>query len=192
MQEAPDIELIARGKRGDQAAIAELFRRHYASSLRIARRVLRSSEDSQDAVQDAYFSAFQHLPDFRGDSSFKSWITRIVVNCCLERVRGAWRRATRVHAENPDRNRDLDCLVSSVPSPEESTWCQEIASAHSHAVPKLPSNLREVYTLCAVSGLPLKEAAKRLGLTVPTTKTRLFRARAAMRLHLHAVRAPSS
>ncbi len=192
MQEVPDIDLIARGKRDDQAAIAELFRRHYASSFRMARRILRSHEDSQDAVQDAYCSAFQHLHDFRGDSSFKSWITRIVVNCCLERVRGAWRRATWVHAENPDRDRELDCLISSVPSPEESTWHQEIASAHSHAVPKLPSNLREVYSLCAISGLPLKEAAQRLGLTVPVTKTRLFRARAAMRLHLQAVWAPSS
>src|SRR5271170_2001810 len=65
MREKREPELIAAGKRGDQAAIAELFERHYASSLCVARRILRSEEESQDAVQSAYLSAFRHLHRFR-------------------------------------------------------------------------------------------------------------------------------
>lgn len=187
MHEIPEIELIADGKRGDQAAIAELFRRHYPLSLRVASGILRSPEESQDAVQTAYLSAFSHLQSFRGDCCFKTWITRIVLNRCFITVRSAWRRATFVDLEKLVGNRGLDSLASSVPSPEKSAWCQEIASAHSHGLAKLPKHYRDVYTLCVISGLPLDEAAKKLGVTLANAKTRLFRARAAMRLRLDPV-----
>lgn len=187
MHEIPEIELIADGKRGDQAAIAELFRRHYPMSLRFASGILRSLEESQDAVQAAYLSAFLHLHTFRGDSCFKTWITRIVLNRCFAKARSPWRRAAFVDIEKLDGNRGLDSLASTAPSPEKSAWCEEIASAHSHGLTKLPKHYREVYTLCAISDLTLDEAAKKLGITVANAKTRLFRARAAMRLRLQPV-----
>ena len=64
-------------------AINKLFAEHYKASLRTAYRILRSKEDSEDVVQTAYCAAFRHFHRFRGESSFKTWITRIVVNCCL-------------------------------------------------------------------------------------------------------------
>jgi RNA polymerase sigma-70 factor, ECF subfamily len=183
MQPKLDPDLIAQGKLGDQAAIAELFSRHYPSSLRVARGILRSDE-SEDAVQVAYSSAFQHLHSFRGEACFKTWITRIVVNCCLLRLREARRRVTWVNLEDLRGGRRPDLLASKAPSPEEATWRQEIDSAFSEAVSTLPKPLREVYTLYSVSGLSLREVAATLGLTVPATKTRLFRARAGVRLRL--------
>src|SRR5713101_6403906 len=75
----------ARLPQGD--AINELFSQHYKVSLRTAHRILRSKEDSEDAVQTAYCAAFRHFHRFRGESSFKTWITRIVVNCCLMQLR---------------------------------------------------------------------------------------------------------
>ena len=184
MHEIPDVELIADGKRGDQAAIGELFRRHYPLSLRMASRILRSPEECQDAVQTAYFSAFLHLETFRGDSSFRTWITRVVLNRCFAKARSPWRRAAFVDVEKLDRSCGVNGLASPAPSPEKSAWCEEIASAHSDGLAKLPKHHREVYNLCAISGLSLDEAAKQLGISLANAKTRLFRARAAMRLNL--------
>lgn len=183
MHEKPDHELIAHGKRGDRAAVAELFDRYYSSSLRVARGILRSEHDSQDAVQMAYFSAFQHLSSFRGDSCFKTWITRIVVNCCLMQLRERRRHVACVYLHDLPGGRGADILVSPAPTPEKSTWRREISSAVSRAVSRLPKPQREVYALSA-SGLAVHEIAAMLGLSVPAAKTRLFRARAGVRLHL--------
>ena len=187
MQEKSEIELIAHGRRGDQAALAELFGRHYASSLRVARGILHSNDDSQDAVQAAYLLALRHLRRFRGDACFKTWITRIVVNCCLMQLRDARRRASWVQLEDLYGGQGPDVLASRSPSPETATWSGEIASALSEAFDSLPKKLSEAYSLYAASNLSLKEVAARLGLTLPATKTRVSRARAGMRLHLKPV-----
>src|SRR5260370_25611177 len=72
---------------GDTEAMAELFRRHYSRSVGVARRILPVQEDCLDAVQSAYLSAFQNFQSFRAEASFNTWITRIVVNQCLGRLR---------------------------------------------------------------------------------------------------------
>jgi len=187
MQEKSEIELIAHGKSGNEAALAELFGRHYASCLRVARVILRSKDDSQDAVQAAYLLAFRHLRRFRGDARFKTWITRIVVNCCLMQLREARRRASWVQLEDLHGGQGPDALASRSPSPETVTWSREIASALSEAFARLPKNLSETYDLYATSNLSLKEVAAQLGLTLPATKTRVSRARAGMRRHLETI-----
>jgi RNA polymerase sigma-70 factor (ECF subfamily) len=182
MEQKSEVELIASGQNGDTEAIAELFRRHYPSSLNVARNILRQGDESQDAVQVAYLLAFRHLARFRGDACFKTWITRIVVNCCLLELRKAKHRVTAgTHPPVTDR------MASDAPTPEKATWCREIASAFSDAVRRLPRHLREAYTLHAVSGLSLKEVAAKLGVTESAAKTRLFRARAGIRSHLKPV-----
>jgi RNA polymerase sigma-70 factor (ECF subfamily) len=105
MSELTDGELIELGRRGDVAAVGELFERHYEISLRVARRILRCEAESQDAVQAAYCAAFEHLDTFRGDSSFRTWITRIVVNRCLMAMRHPWRQ--RRVSSNADPEVDL-------------------------------------------------------------------------------------
>jgi RNA polymerase sigma-70 factor (ECF subfamily) len=187
MKEKPEIELIAHGRQGDQAALTELFGRHYASCLRVARGILHSNDDSQDAVQAAYLLALRHLRRFRGDACFKTWITRIVVNCCLMQLREARRRASWIQLEDLYGGQGLDVLASRSPSPETATWSREIASALSEAFASLPKKLSEAYGLYSASDLSLKEVAAELGLTLPATKTRLSRARAGMRRHLKPV-----
>jgi RNA polymerase sigma-70 factor (ECF subfamily) len=187
MQEKREPELIAACKRGDKAAGTELLGRHYASSLRVARGMLRSQEESQDAVQSAYFSALRHLRNFRGDATFKTWITRIVMNECLARLRERRRRRDWFSLDDRSRSTELTMLASAAPTPEKLTLRQEIATALSDAAAGLPKPLRDVFALCAFSGLSLKEAATVLGLTVGATKTRLFRAHARMRSHLQSV-----
>ena len=184
MQEKREPELIAACKLGDNAAVTELLGKHYASSLRLARGILRSEEESQDAVQSAYFSALRHMRSFRGDATFKTWITRIVMNECLVRLRERRRQRHWVSVDDWGLSAELNILASTAPTPEKFTLCQEIASALSDAASILPKPLREVFALCVFSGRSLEEAATALGLTIGATKTRLFRARARMRAHL--------
>jgi RNA polymerase sigma-70 factor, ECF subfamily len=187
MREKREPELIAAGKRGDQAAIAELFERHYASSLCVARRILRSEEESQDAVQSAYLSAFRHLHRFRGDAAFKTWIGRIVTNHCLMRLRQPWFRIHRVDLDSLTANGESSMLASPAPNPENVTFRREIATALADATARLPQRLCEVFRLYAVSGLTVREVAAATGLTLPAAKARLFRAHKRMRVHLQPV-----
>src|ERR1700734_2048715 len=116
-----DAELVADGKRGNEPAITELFNRHYPSSLRLARGILRSLEEAQDSVQSAYLSAFLHLDSFREDAAFKTWITRIVTNHCLMRLRQPDRRRTWVDVDEPDENGMPVDLASQALTPEKFT-----------------------------------------------------------------------
>ena len=187
MNETNETELISRSKEGNQEAIAELFHRHYPASLHLAWGILRHPDDAQDAVQTAYFLAFRRLEKFRGDSSFKTWITRIVVNCCLLQLRDAKHRVRWTPLEDKHQPRRHDLVPSRTPNPERSAWCGEISSALSTSMARLPKHLREPYTLFTVAELPLQEIATSLGLTISATKTRLFRARAWMRTSLEPV-----
>ena len=187
MNETPETELITRSKEGHEEAIAELFHRHYPASLHLAWGILRHPDDAQDAVQTAYFLAFRRLEKFRGESSFKTWITRIVVNCCLLQIREARHRANWTPLEDRHQSQAADLMPSRTPNPERSAWCSEIASAFSTSVARLPKHLREPYALFTVAELPLQEVATALGLTISATKTRLFRARAWMRTSLKPV-----
>ena len=187
MREKREPELIAAGKRGDQAAIAELFERHYASSLCVARGILRSEEESQDAVQSAYLSAFRHLHSFRGDAAFKTWIGRIVTNHCFMRLRHPWRRIHCVDLDSLTMDGASSMFASPAPNPEYATFRREIATALADAAARLPRRLWEVFHLYAVSGLSVREVARATGLTLPAAKSRLFRAHKRMRLHLQPV-----
>ena len=138
MQDKREPELIDACKLGDSAAGAELLDRHYASSLRLARGILRSEEESQDAVQSAYVSALRHICKFRGDATFKTWITRIVMNECLARLRERGRRRDWVSLDDRSRIAERTMLASEAPTPEKLTLCQEIATALSNAAASLP------------------------------------------------------
>ena len=190
MQDISEAALVAGSKQGEHDAIAELFRRHYSRSLQIANGILRHQDDAQDAVQAAFFQAFRRIESFRGEASFKTWITRIVVNCCLLQLRETRNRVTWVQLEDRHGVQGPDMLPSQAPTPENSAWCGEIASALSSAVSRLPEHLHAAYTLLTNSELSLQEAASSLGLTVAATKTRLFRARAAIRTSLQAFWSP--
>jgi RNA polymerase sigma-70 factor (ECF subfamily) len=187
MTDTPEAELIAHSKQGNQDAIAELFRRHYTCCLRLASGILRHHDDAQDAVQSGFCLAFRRLESFRSEASFKTWITRIVVNCCLLQLREARRRVTWVHLEDRAGNQGPMLLPCPAPNPEASHWHREIGSAISTATARLPKHLRDAYTLFTVSGLSLQEVASTLGLSVAATKTRIFRARAGMRTSLQPV-----
>jgi RNA polymerase sigma-70 factor, ECF subfamily len=184
LNETPEPQLVGDARNGNRDAIAELFRRHYMHSIAVARRILPAEEEFLDAVQSAYLSAFRNFQSFRGDASFKTWITRIVLNQCLMRLREPRRRRIMLSLDLFG----LDCAPPGIAvdslTPENLALRAEIQSAVADAVAKLPKALSDVFTRCGVSGLSIRETAEALGLTVQATKTRLFRARSQLRKEL--------
>jgi RNA polymerase sigma-70 factor (ECF subfamily) len=152
-------------------AINELFAQHYKPCLRTAYRILRSREDSEDAVQSAYCAAFRAFRRFRGESSFKTWITRIVVNCCLMQLRE--RRAGLQGALDDIEN----TVASHSATPETLCYMAELQAAHARAASRLPQLLHAVYDQSVISGNALPAVGHRLRLTPAAVKSRLFRAR---------------
>ena len=180
----PEAELVAAARDGDIDAMAELFRRQYPLSISIARRILPVQEEFLDAVQSAYLSAFRNFQSFRGDSSFKTWITRIVLNQCIMRLREPCRRRITLSLDEPVPGGTLPIIAVDSRTPEDFTLRAEIERAVADAVANLPAALRDVFTRCSVFGLPIRDTAEALGLTVQATKTRLFRARSQLRQQL--------
>ena len=184
LNETPEPQLVLDARNGNRDAIAELFRRHYTHSIAVARRILPAQEEFLDAVQSAYLSAFRNFQSFRGDASFKTWITRIVLNQCLMRLRDPRRHWTSLTVDLPGREGAPPTLAVDPHTPEDLALRAEIESALADAVSKLPKGLSDVFTRCSVSGLSIRDTADALGLTVPATKTRLFRARSQLRQEL--------
>jgi len=151
--------------------INALFAQRSKTSLRTARRILRSKEDSEDAVQAAYCAAYRKFHTFRRKSSFGKWITRTVVNCCLMQLRE--RRVGRQVALD-----DLQpSLESQAITPEAVCYLREHHAAHTKAASRLPQKLQDVYAPCLSAGIAFSTVAHDPGLTANAAKSRLFRAR---------------
>ena len=184
LNETPEPQLIGDARNGSRDAIAELFRRHYTHSIAVARRMLPAQEEFLDAVQSAYLSAFRNFQSFRGDASFKAWITRIVLNQCLMHLREPRRHRFTLSLDLPGRDGAPPSIAADSPTPENLALRAEIESTVAEAVSKLPKALSDVFTRCGVYGLSIRDTADALGLTVQATKSRLFRARSQLRREL--------
>jgi RNA polymerase sigma-70 factor (ECF subfamily) len=184
LNETPERHLIGDARNGNREAIAELFRRHYPHSTSVARRILPAQEEFLDAVQSAYLSAFRNFQSFRGDASFKTWITRIVLNQCLMRLREPRRHRITLSLDLFGPGCAPPGIAVDSRTPENLALRAEIENAVADAVSKLPKALSDVFTRCGVSGLSIRDTAEALGLTVQATKTRLFRARSRLRHEL--------
>jgi RNA polymerase sigma-70 factor (ECF subfamily) len=181
LNETPERQLIGDARNGNRDAIAELFRRHYTHSVAVSRRILPAQEDYLDAVQTAYLCAFRNFQSFRAQSSFKTWMTRIVLNECIMRLREPYRRRIILCLDEPATDGTLPLIAVDSCTPEDLALRAEIASAVADAVAKLPTALRDVFTRHSEFGLSIQDTAGALGLTVQATKTRLFRARSQLR-----------
>jgi RNA polymerase sigma-70 factor, ECF subfamily len=191
IREKPEWEVLADARNGDRDAMAELFRRYYPSSIRIARGVLRSEDECLDVVQSAYLSAFQKFDSFREEASFKTWLTRIVVNQCLMHLRRLTRRRSLLSLDNPGYGEGELPVPDRTPNPEELASTAEVGKALKDAAARLPKHIRDVFTRCSIRELSLEDTAQARGLTVANTKTRMFRARSRMRVELKALLTPA-
>jgi RNA polymerase sigma-70 factor, ECF subfamily len=133
---ACDLDLVYASKNGDVVAFEQLLKRYDRKLLRIAHSVTHNREDSQDAVQEAFLKAFQHLGEFREDSKFSTWLIRITVNHSLMKLRK--QRGIREASLDGDFQAENDTLPIEVtdwaPNPEQLYWASEI-TRHPDQVP---------------------------------------------------------
>jgi RNA polymerase sigma-70 factor (ECF subfamily) len=181
----PDAALLAQLRAGDEAAFAALVRRESGKLLAVARRILRSEEEAQDAVQDALLSAFQNLERFEGNARLSTWLHRITVNAALMRLRSKKRRREDAIDELLPAFAEDGHHAAAVPGFQEDAE-DEIAAAQvarivRAAIDELPDSYRIVLVLRDIEGLDTAEAAEALGIGPDATKMRLHRARQALR-----------
>lgn len=181
-----DRTLLARAQGGDMSAFEALVGRHEDKVYGLALRMTRSEADAAEITQDTFLSAYQHLAEFRGEAAFGSWVHRIAANNALMRLR---------------RQRVLDIVSDDLAGPEftergnlaeapETDWSrraddkildEELGRAIQEATDALPEGYREVFLLKDVEGLSYEEISEMVGISVPAVKSRLHRARLALR-----------
>ncbi|SEG44060.1 RNA polymerase, sigma subunit, ECF family [Actinacidiphila yanglinensis] len=169
-----DTELLARHVAGDPDAFAEIVRRHRDRLWAVALRTLGDREEAADAVQDALVSAFRSAHTFRGQSAVTTWLHRITVNACLDRVRRASIRRTSPVTDE----QNLDSLMEPHESAEAPAERGELHRELLAALATLPVEQRAALVLVDMQGYPVAEAASVLDVPVGTVKSRCARGRA--------------
>lgn len=180
--------LVARVRAGDPRAFEALMRRHNRRLYRAARSLLRDAADAEDAVQEAYLAAYRSLGAFRGEASLATWLTRIVVNGCMARLRRQSRR-NNILPIAAGRGADIgetDIVDQAPPPSDQDTPERSLARAELRAllerrIDGLPEDFRAVFVLRAVEELSVEETAASLGIPEATVRTRHFRARSLLR-----------
>ena len=185
LQDVSDEELVRLSQEGRRDAFSELTARNYTVSFKLAVSILRDREEAEDEVQNAYWKAFQHIDQFHSDAKFSTWMTRIVVNQCLMRLRRA-RRAKFLYIDDVQigEERGTFELTDETPTPEAVWGSRELAVILKQEIRRIPPLLRNVFVLRDVDQLPMPEVAERLGISVAAAKSRLLRARAELRMRL--------
>jgi RNA polymerase sigma-70 factor (ECF subfamily) len=177
-----DDELVVKAQQNDGEAFEELMRRTSASSLRLAMSILRDREEAEDEVQNSYLNAWRHVSQFHREAKFSTWMSRIVANHCLMRLRKA-RRARFVFLDDAgaeDGARPLE-VADSAGTPEADLGGHEVSALVHKEIRRLPPLMKRVLVLREIEDLSTAEIAERLGITVSATKSRLLRARAELR-----------
>jgi RNA polymerase sigma-70 factor, ECF subfamily len=183
--DSADSALAARIAQSDHAAFESLMRTHNARLFRVARAITKDDGDAEDVLQDAYLDAYRHIGDFRGQAQLATWLTRIVINHALGRLRKLKRE--RVVVPFPDANRSGEpTMQTDVPdetseSPAAAATRGEVRQLLERRIDELPVAFRTVFVLREVQELSVDETAECLGIPPATVRTRLFRARALLR-----------
>jgi RNA polymerase sigma-70 factor (ECF subfamily) len=187
---ASDESLIARAKGGDFEAFETLIARYDDKVYRLAFRFVRNETEAKEIVQDTLLSVWRKLDSFKGDSQFGSWLFRVTANAALMRLRSQRRHAEVSTEELPpgflDNNQSAYGQMLSHGEnwsrrPDEELQSEELRRQIQTAVDALPEIYRTVFLVRDVDGLSTEETAEALGLSIPTVKTRLHRARMALR-----------
>jgi RNA polymerase sigma-70 factor (ECF subfamily) len=183
-----DEALVARAQRSDVTALKELLARHEERLFRLTMRFVHDENDAREILQDVFVLAWRKLPGFEGRAQIGSWLYRITANASLMFLRARRRRPTFAFAQDwPEdwadkaANSNHDLGVNRLPRPDEQLALGELQQEIQNAVEKLPDMLRLVFLAREIEGHSTSQAARSLGVSEEAIKTRLHRARAALR-----------
>lgn len=180
-----DSQLVARLRDKDDDAFVDLLRRHGPKLLAVARRLMRSEDDARDCFQESMLTVSSRIADFRGDSALSTWLHRIVVNTCLQKLRKASTRSEAFIDDLMPSFDDRDCRIgeSSVPVPTPQVLLEQAETRRivRAAIDDLPDAFRTVLVLRDIEGLSAAEVAELLEIERNLVNVRLHRARAALK-----------
>src|SRR5919206_5303065 len=170
----------ADGQHADaRERFSELVARHQRRASRIAYHYLRDGAEADEAVQDAFVKAYQHLASFREELPFEVWFTRILINGCLDRIKARTRREKWIAPmpDGPTGARDFgERVASGGPSPEDHLLARERRQKLARALSRLPERQRSVFMLSHYEGCTSREVSALTGLNESTVRVHLFRA----------------
>jgi RNA polymerase sigma factor (sigma-70 family) len=177
-----DRAIVQRVLGGEQTAFGTLMRRYNQQLYRLARAIVRDDAEAEDALQDAYLSAYRALSEFRGDSSLSTWLSRLVINQCLNRMRRRERRQSVIPMVPSPADEELDRVASDESgSPDEATARAQMHTLLERKIDALPESFRAVFVLRSVEELTVEETADCLGIPAETVRSRHFRAKGLLR-----------
>ena len=174
----PDFEIVERVRNGETDAFEELVRKHGRRVYRSLVGILGSAEEAEDALQDAFLKAFQHLPNFEARSRFSTWLVRIAINTGLQRLRSRKEVDSLDEEAEEFRPRNIQAWTD---TPEEFYSREELRRLVEKEVMKLPLKYRVALVLRDLEELSTEEAAAALGLSIPGLKARILRGRLMLR-----------
>jgi RNA polymerase sigma factor (sigma-70 family) len=180
-----DVALARRIAAGDVAAFEGLMRQHNRRLYRLARAMLRDDAEAEDALQEAYLAAHRAAAAFRGEARLATWLSRLVTNECLGRMRKRARRENVFPIGSLDANEETEIGMSesprNPPGPDAALVRAQMRSLLERKLDDLPEIFRSVFVLRAVEELNVEETAQCLGIPEATVRTRYFRARSLLR-----------
>ncbi len=181
-REMADDSLVRMCQEGDKGAFDELMKRHQMAVMKVALSIVRDKQDAEDEVQNAFWKAYEHINQFQRDAKFSTWLTRIVVNQCLMRLRQG-RRAKFAYLDDMQGCDEMGSFEvrDGRQSPEESLGKSEVARVLDQEIRRTPPLLRNVFLLRDVQERPMPEVAENLGISLAAAKSRLLRARTELR-----------
>jgi len=183
--EDPDAGLVAEAQGGSLEAFEVLIRRHSRGVYRTLMAILGDAEEAQDAMQDAFLSAFKHIAGFQGRSKFATWLVSIARNTALQRLRDQKNMESlddgAFEGEEEFRPRQVRAWQD---NPEQLYSKTETRQLVERGIVRLPAKYRVVIMLRDIEQLSTEEVAQELGLSVPALKTRLLRGRLMLREQL--------
>lgn len=175
--------LVAGARAGDQQAFGELVSHYERKIYRLAKHITQNDEDAEDVLQEAFLKAYEHLPGFQGISKFYTWLVRIAVNEALMKLRKRKGDRTVPLDEPVDTGEEMVKREIAVweDNPEQRYSHEEMQRILDEAVQSLKPDFRTVFILRDIEELSTEEAAETLGISIPAVKSRLLRARLALR-----------
>lgn len=188
-QRTTEAELIARARAGDGDAFAELVRPFEGKVYNLALRMCGNREDAFDLAQESFLKVYRSLGRFRGTATFSTWLYRIVCNTCLDQLRRQRRAGIAASLDEPVEAEDGIVhreVADRTFEPEEAVLRTEVRREVIAAVRLLPAHHRLAIILRELEGLTYEEIAARTGTSLGTVKSRISRARSAVKDHLAA------
>jgi RNA polymerase sigma-70 factor, ECF subfamily len=189
-----DADLLAAHVAGDADAFGLLFSRHRDRLWAVALRTMGNTEDAADGLQDGMIAAFRRAGSFRGEAAVTTWLHRVVVNACLDRIRASRVRAADPLPDDLEERAARGALVSATDEagdPEARTLADERRRAVLDALATLPADQRAALVLVDMEGYSVAEAAAILECAEGTVKSRCSRGRARLAPLLGVLRSPS-